>query len=205
MSDIDVVNNTPTPETVPSVEIQNLSSYLSNVSKEAPKLKLSIFPSVVRDCTTIFIEYKKMKIEDKQFTKKCMIINRYLENQSSNQELGKKLNHEQIMYEIETYRTTEINKSNVKRDIAIAQIENNTRTALEEIRSKERIQITELKANYDLKKREQENEFYKFKKALKEEARRFDKQYNIALNEQSSRHAFIEELRNICKYINKKL
>ena len=109
------------------------------------------------------------------------------------------------MYEIETYRITEINKSNAERDMTIAQIENNKEIALEEIQSKERMQIAELKANYDLKRREQKNEFCKFKKTLKEEARRFDKQYKIALNEQSTRHKFVEELRSTCKLINEKI
>lgn len=194
-----------TPETVPSAEIQNLSDYLNDISTRVPKLHLSILPNIVSDCATVFMEYKKMKIDNKQFNKKCKLINDYIQGQSRNQKMSIEFNHEQKMHEIDTYKTTKLAELDVKKEVSISKIENDTLVALEKIRSNEKIQIMELRADYELKRREQEKDLRKFQENLKEESRRFNKQYQMTRYEQADRHRLIKDLQKTCSYINKKI
>ena len=48
-----------------------------------PDLHLSVLPSVISDCATVFMEYKKMKIDEDQFNKKCKIIKYNYRNYST--------------------------------------------------------------------------------------------------------------------------
>lgn len=196
---------TVTPETIPSVEIENLSNYLNNVSERAPKLHLSILPSIFSNCASVFMEYKKMKIDNTQFNKKCRIINDYLQGQNRNQKKSLQLSHKEKMREIDAYKRTRLTELAVERDISLTEIERKTSIALEEIKSNERIEIMRLKADYDIKRREQDNDLYRFQKNLKEESRRFNKQHKIAVHEQTDRHKFIEELQKTCGYLNQKI
>lgn len=196
---------TVTPETIPSAEIENLSNYLNNVSERTPKLHLSILPSIVSNCASVFMEYKKMKIDNTQFNKKCRIINDYLQGQNRNQKMSLQLSHKEKLREIDAYKRTRLTELAVERDISLTEIERKTSIALEEIKSNERIEIMRLKADYDIRRREQDNDLYRFQKNLKEESRRFNKQHNMAVHEQTDRHKFIEELQKTCGYLNQKI
>lgn len=205
-----------TPETIPSVEVQNLSNFLNEISTQEPKLHLSILPNIVRDCASVFMEFKKMKINNAQFNKKCRILDDYLRGQNKNQKLSMEFNHRQIMKEINAnreielekiaaYKTTKLAELEIKREISISQIEHNTRRTLKEIESNERIRMAEIRADYEKKRRDQDDDMFKFQKRLKEESRRFNKKYVAAKREQADRHNYIKELQNICGYINNKI
>lgn len=207
---------TNTPETIPSVEVQNLSNYLNNISTKEPKLHLSILPSIVSDCASVFMEFKKMKIDNAQFNKKCRILDDYLRGQTRNQKMSIEFNHIQKLEEInanrtvelekiDAYRTAKLAKLEKEREVSISEIEHNTQRTLAEIESNERIRMQEIRADYEKKRMEQDNDLYKFKKELKEESRKFDKKYEAAKREQAYRHNYIKELQDMCSYINKKV
>lgn len=207
---------TSTPETVPSVEIQDLSNYLNDISTKVPKLNLSILPRAINDCATIFMEYKKMKIDDKQFNNKCKVINDYLQGQIKNQNMSIKFSHEERMHELDIYKSIIIAEIDAQKNDVISKIENDTlikleeirsneKKALKEIKSNEKTQIIKIKADYEIKRRAQDNDLYKFQENLKEESRRFNKQYKMAKHEQIYRYKFIKELQDTCRYINKKI
>lgn len=205
-----------TPETIPSSEVQNLSNYLNEISTKVPNLHLSILPNIVSDCAFIFMEFKRMKIDNAQFNKKCKILDDYLRGQTRNQKMSIELSHLQKMEEInatreikleqiDAYKTTKLAELDAEREVSILEIEHNTRRTLEEIRSNERIRMAEIRADYEKKRRDQEDDLYKFQEALKEESRRFDKKYKAAKHEQADRHNYIKELQNTCRYINNKI
>lgn len=207
---------TSTPETIPSVEVQNLSNFLNEVSTKEPKLHLSILPNIVSDCASVFLEFKKLKIDNAQFNKKCKILDDYLRGQTKNQKMGIEFSHIQKMEEInanrtvelekiDAYRTTKLAELEVEREVSISKIEHNTRRTLEEIWSNERIQLEELRADYETKRREQDNDLFKFKEKLREESRKFDKKYEAARREQADRHDYIKDLQVTCRYLNKKI
>lgn len=207
---------TNTPETIPSLEVQNLSNYLNEISTKVPNLHLSILPNIVRDCASVFMEYKKMKIDKAQFNKKCRILDDYLRGQTRNQKMSIEFSHlEKIdeinanreikMEQIDAYKTTKLAELEKQREVSILEIEHKTRRTLEEIESIERIRMAEIRADYERKRREQDNDLYKFQEALKEESRRFDKKYKAAKYEQADRHNYIKELQNTCRYINNKI
>lgn len=99
---------TSTPETIPCVQIQDLSNYLNDISKKLPDLHLSVLPSVISDCATVFMEYKKMKIDEDQFNKKCKIINDYFQNQSQNQRTGMRFSHKEEMARIKAEKSAKL-------------------------------------------------------------------------------------------------
>ncbi len=204
------------PETIPSAEVQNLSDYLNKISTKQPELHLSVLPGIVRDCASVFWEFKKMKIDHSQFNKKCKIIDDYLSIQAENQRMDMKFRNAQKMQEIEANRTIELEKINtykitklaeleVQREISITDIEHNTQRTLEQIWSNERVRLAEIKADYEKKKRDQEIDLYKFKENLKKDSREFDMKFEAAKREQADRHDIIKELQKMCHFLNKKI
>lgn len=204
------------PENIPLVEVQNLSNYLNDISAKEPKLHLSILPNIVSDCASVFMEFKKMKIDNAQFNQKCRILDDYLRGQIKNQKISIESDHIQKMQEIntkriielekiDTYRTTKLAELEKEREVSISEIEHNTQRTLAEIKSNEKIRMEEIRVDYEKKRREQDNDLYKFQTELKEESRKFDKKYKAAKQEQAYRHNYIKELQDTCSYINKKI
>ncbi len=170
-----------------------------------PKLHLSILPNLISDCASVFMEYKKMKIDNDQFNKKCRIIDNSLQSQMKNQRESIELNYRQKMQEINANKTTKLFELEAEKEVSLSKIEYRTRKALEEISSNERMQIAKLKIDYEIKRKAQEDELYKFRENLKEDSRRFDKKYEMVRSEQTERHKFIGELQTVCRHINKKI
>ncbi len=194
-----------TPETIPSVEVQGLSNYLNEISAKASDLHLSIIPNVVKDCASVFMDYKKMKIDNEQFNKKCRIIDDCLRGQIRNQEMSINFNYLQEMQKIDAMKEIKLMEIEVQQETKISEIENRTKTTLEQINSIERVKMEEIKAEYEIRRRAQDIELYKFQANLKEESRKFDKIFEGASIEQADRHNHISELQKICSYIHKRL
>lgn len=112
-----------TPETIPSTQLKNLSDYLNDITSNVPELHLSVLPKAIGDCASVFLEYKKMKIDSNQFNKKCKIINNYLQNQAKNQKKEIQSNHKTKMAQIDADMTKELTEAQVTDHIESAKTE----------------------------------------------------------------------------------
>lgn len=161
----------------------NFSAFLACDIPDLVRSKISIIPNFVKDILDVALEYKKVKIQDKQFKRKAEIAEQFIKLQDNNSK---------------RHFSSELARINSNEKTAIKEIEQRKECTLAQIKANENIEITKLTMQYKMKMKKLNEQADRFSKILKEDQRRFD------LKTQE-RQEIIKELTHIISLITLKI
>ncbi|MDO5433844.1 hypothetical protein [Eubacterium sp.] len=182
-------------------EMQKFYNFLNEAKNGNPKLSISIIPNVVKDIASVALDFKKVKIENKQFEKKCQLLDKVLDLKGY--EVQK--NYEARIYEIEAKKEIELSKIENDTKKILKQINSELEIALCKIQTEEKIKIHELNSQYEYLKNEQNIALKKYYASLNEQKRKFDKKFALFTLSMKEKQALRDDLREYSNYIKKKM